>query len=406
MMPTGILIIFTVVGKKYIIFTEEFCQPSRLYPFTLTRQTQDLRLGILTIREKWERHLKLPSLDKARGDYKDHPRSIQLSQLKSGDTAILLHANILPNPSLVGAINKLRPGDCLLDEQNSPLAYCITSRQVGAKGPIHVNRSVSHKNPVVQLMYPWDLIRINADAIQDDFRLLTKRKKSVTISKSNRVWGQKQVFIEKGAKVEGAFINATEGPVFIGANVTIMEGAMLRGPLSIGTGACIKMGTKIYGATTIGPHSVVGGEIKNSIFLGYSNKAHDGYLGDSVIGEWCNLGAGTTNSNIKNNAGPIRMTTPDGEISVGIKCGVMMGDYVRTSINTSINSGTLIGPCAVLLESGLSPRMIPPFSWGQDGITRYKWPKVLEDIRRWKAFKQCTVSSWEEKMLETIYSTH
>jgi UDP-N-acetylglucosamine diphosphorylase/glucosamine-1-phosphate N-acetyltransferase len=293
-----------------------------------------------------------------------------------------------------------------LDEQGGPIAYCITEKQVDSKHQIKIDRPLRYKNQVAKIQFPWDLTQLNAKEIESDFILVTKGRKSAAISKTNRVWGAKKIFIEKGAVVEGAFINAIQGPVYIGVKATIMEGSMLRGPLAIGEGACIKMGAKIYGATTIGPNSVVGGEIKNSIFFGNSNKAHDGYLGDAVIGEWCNLGAGTSNSNIKNNAGPIRITTPSGEINVGLKCGVMMGDYVRTSINSSINSGAIIGPCSVLLEAGLSPRVIPPFSWGQDGITKYKWPKVIEDIKRWKALKHCAVSEWEEKMLETIYSSN
>ncbi|MEY4149693.1 MAG: hypothetical protein RL555_297 [Bacteroidota bacterium] len=394
------------MGKKHIIFTEEFCQPSQLYPFSLTRQLQDIRVGIFTIREKWERYLKLPSRDKAIDSYKDHPQSVQLSQIKKGEAWILLHANILPTVTLASAIKKLQPGDCLLDEQGGPIAYCITEKQVDSKHQIKIDRPLRYKNQVAKIQFPWDLTQLNAKEIESDFILVTKGRKSAAISKTNRVWGTKKIFIEKGAVVEGAFINAIQGPVYIGVKATIMEGSMLRGPLAIGEGAFIKMGAKIYGATTIGPNSVVGGEIKNSIFFGNSNKAHDGYLGDAVIGEWCNLGAGTSNSNIKNNAGPIRITTPSGEINVGLKCGVMMGDYVRTSINSSINSGAIIGPCSVLLEAGLSPRVIPPFSWGQDGITKYKWPKVIEDIKRWKALKHCAVSEWEEKMLETIYSSN
>ena len=394
------------MGKKHIIFTEEFCQPSQLYPFSLTRQLQDIRVGIFTIREKWERYLKLPSRDKAIDSYKDHPQSVQLSQIKKGEAWILLHANILPTVTLASTIKKLQPGDCLLDEQGGPIAYCITEKQVDSKHQIKIDRPLRYKNQVAKIQFPWDLTQLNAKEIESDFILVTKGRKSAAISKTNCVWGAKKIFIEKGAVVEGAFINAIQGPVYIGVKATIMEGSMLRGPLAIGEGACIKMGAKIYGATTIGPNSVVGGEIKNSIFFGNSNKAHDGYLGDAVIGEWCNLGAGTSNSNIKNNAGPIRITTPSGEINVGLKCGVMMGDYVRTSINSSINSGAIIGPCSVLLEAGLSPRVIPPFSWGQDGITKYKWPKVIEDIKRWKALKHCAVSEWEEKMLETIYSSN
>jgi acetyltransferase-like isoleucine patch superfamily enzyme len=166
------------------------------------------------------------------------------------------------------------------------------------------------------------------------------------------------------------------------------------------------MGAKIYGATTIGPSCVVGGEIKNSILFGYSNKAHDGYLGDSVIGEWCNLGAGTSNSNIKNNAGPVRVYTLTGELEIGLKCGVVMGDYVRTSINSSINTGSVIGTSSVIFGAALTPRYIPPFSWGEEGITRYKLDKVVRDIEQWKALKGMQLTANEIKMLKFLYKNH
>jgi UDP-N-acetylglucosamine diphosphorylase/glucosamine-1-phosphate N-acetyltransferase len=183
----------------------------------------------------------------------------------------------------------------------------------------------------------------------------------------------------------------------------VMEGSMLRGPLSIGENAVVKMGTRIYGATTIGPHSTVGGEIKNSVIFGCSNKAHDGYLGDAVIGEWCNMGAGTSNSNVKNNAAEVAVYTPHGPIKVGLKCGVMMGDYSRTAINTSINTGTVIGVSANVFGNGLTPKFIPSFSWGHDGIQRYKKEKALEDIRNWKKLKQQTLTETEEVILNHIF---
>jgi UDP-N-acetylglucosamine diphosphorylase/glucosamine-1-phosphate N-acetyltransferase len=211
------------------------------------------------------------------------------------------------------------------------------------------------------------------------------------------------VFIEEGAEVECSFLNAREGPIYIGRNAVVMEGSMLRGPLAVCAGAVVKMGTKIYGATTIGPQCNVAGEIKNSVIFGHSNKAHDGYMGDSVVGEWCNWGAGTTNSNMKNNASEVVVWTPNGAVNVGTKCGVMMGDYTRTSVNTSINTGTVIGACAHIFGNGLTPKYIPSFSWGNDGVERYDLEKAFADISNWKTFKDSHLTTEEKTILKHIF---
>ncbi len=389
-----------------IIFTEEFCQPEHLFPLSLTRQIQDCRVGILTIREKWERSLGLPSFDKKEDNYKDHEKSVQLAQIKSRDNWYLIHSNLLPTQSLVTAILKMKEGECLVTPTNAPLAYYITSRQLDKKKAIKIIRTITYADTIYQVQNPWDLLAFNDWSIREDFKLLTKGRKSAVIPKGNNVSGVKNIFIEKGASVQFASINATEGPIYIAKGATILEGACLRGPIGICEGATVKMGAKIYGATTIGPSCVVGGEIKNSILFGYSNKAHDGYLGDSVIGEWCNLGAGTSNSNIKNNAGPVRVYTPTGELEIGLKCGVVMGDYVRTSINSSINTGSVIGPSSIIFGAALTPRYIPPFSWGEEGITRYKLDKVVRDIEQWKALKGMQLSADELKVLKFLYQNY
>ena len=167
--------------------------------------------------------------------------------------------------------------------------------------------------------------------------------------------------------------------------------------------AVVKMGSKIYEGTTIGPKCTVGGEIKNSVLFGYSNKAHDGYMGDSVIGEWCNWGAGTSNSNIKNTASGVIVWTPEGAIDVGLKCGVLMGDYSRTAINTAINTGTVIGVCANVFGNGLTPKYIPPFAWGSDGIQRYELQKAFTDINNWKLLKGSAVTAAEKLILKHIF---
>ncbi|MBK7435074.1 MAG: hypothetical protein IPI66_15150 [Chitinophagaceae bacterium] len=198
------------------------------------------------------------------------------------------------------------------------------------------------------------------------------------------------------------------GPVYIGPNANLMEGTLIRGPVSIGEGAVVKMGTKIYGATTIGPFSMVGGEIRNSVLFGYSNKAHDGYLGDSVIGEWCNLGAGTTVSNVKNNGSEVKywVDADKKEVSAGNKGGLLMGDHSRAAINTSFNTGTVVGVSCNVFTQGLTPKLIPNFSWGVDGITRYKLSKAIADMGNWKKMKGMEVSERDKQILTDIYKKY
>jgi len=205
--------------------------------------------------------------------------------------------------------------------------------------------------------------------------------------------------------VEHCILNASTGPIYIGKNAEIQEGSMIRGPFALCEGSLVKMGSKIYGATTIGPYCLAGGEIKNSILLGYSNKAHDGYLGDSVIGEWCNLGAGTSNSNLKNNCGDVSywVHADKKQISAGNKGGLLLGDYSKSAINTSFNTGTVVGICSNVFAQGLTPKYIPHFSWGCDGITRYKLSNALEDINKWKQMKGFSITEKEKQILTDIY---
>lgn len=388
---------------KKIVFTEEFCQPENLYPFTLTRQVQDIRVGILTIREKWELALELPSFDKFEEDYKDLDRAIVLDEGIGNDLVYLLHGNILPTPALVKLVKKLKPGECISAGGRESVAYCISRNEIEDANKIKVTKVVELEDEVKEISYPWDIFQLNNYALGLDFKLLSRKRNSAEPDRSNSISGDGGFFMEKGADIKHCIINCTDGPVYIGKNALVMEGCLLRGPLAIGEGAVIKMGTRIYGATTIGPRCTAGGEIKNSVLFANSNKAHDGYLGDSVIGEWCNLGAGTSNSNLKNTASGINVWTPKGEMNVGLKCGVIMGDYSRTAINTSINTGTVIGVSANVFGQGLTPRYIPSFSWGTDGIERYRLDKALENISNWKALKDCVVTQDEKTILKHIF---
>lgn len=386
-----------------IIFTEEFCQPENLYPFTLTRQLQDIRVGILTIREKWEMMLKLPSFDRKEDDYKDLGRSVNIDEAVGDGVCLMIHGNVLPTPKLVKAILKLKDGEFIATPGGSSVAFRITKKDIVDKYKIKVGQAVTFKEPVRTIQYPWDIFQQNDWAIRQDFALLSEKRKSQSPSKTNKVMKPSQVFVEKGAKIEYSVINASAGPVYIGKNAEVMEGCLIRGPFAMGEGACLKMGSKVYGATTLGPGCIIGGEIKNSVLFGYSNKAHDGYLGDSVIGEWCNMGAGTTNSNLKNNASDVKIWTPKGEMNAGMKCGVIMGDYSRTAVNTSINTGTVIGVSCNVFGSGLTPKYIPSFSWGSEGVKRYEFDKALLDIADWKKLKGKAVNEEEKSILRYIF---
>lgn len=386
-----------------LIFTEEFCQPENLHPFTLTRQIQDIRVGILTIREKWERMLGLISYDKKEDDYKDLDRSVNIDEAIGDGVCFMVHGNVLPTAKLVKAVLKLKNGEFLATPAGTGVVYRITQQEIIDRYKIKVGQAVTLKEPVMQIQYPWDIIQLNDWAIRQDFALLTAGRKSQKISRSNRVTAPEQVFLEKGAKAENSIINASTGPVYIGRDAEVMDGCIIRGPLAMGENSCLKLGTKIYGATTLGPGCVGGGEIKNSVMFGYSNKAHDGYLGDSVLGEWCNLGAGTTNSNLKNNASEVKVWTPNGELNAGIKCGVMMGDYSRTAINTAINTGTVIGVSCNVFGTGLTPKYIPSFSWGSDGVQRYDLEKALLDITDWKKLKGQVLTEDERSVLKVVY---
>ncbi|HYF30018.1 MAG TPA: putative sugar nucleotidyl transferase [Chitinophagaceae bacterium] len=333
-----------------------------LYPFTRTRHTSDIRVGILTIREKWELLTGLKPL-KARnnGEY-------------SGE-ALIIPANIIPTKAFA---------DLVLERGRPPEQMPEGLRQ---------------------LKHPWEIFLFNDQAIREDFALLRANKNSGSIPDTVQVISSTNVFIEPGATLGHCMLNASTGPIYIGRNAEIMEGSFIRGPFSLGEGSVVKMGSRIYGATTVGPHCVVGGEIKNSVLFGYSNKAHDGYLGDSVIGEWCNLGAGTSNSNIKNTAGDVKVWDNAGKTfsNAGQKCGLLMGDYSRSAINSSFNTGTMVGVCCNVFGEGLTPKHIPDFTWGNHTLSKYEFEKALKDIGNWKKLKNQSLTEDDIQQLKTIF---
>jgi UDP-N-acetylglucosamine diphosphorylase/glucosamine-1-phosphate N-acetyltransferase len=387
-----------------IIFTEEFCQPQKLFPFTLTRHVQDIRVGILTIREKWEAYLGLPSFNKWLDTYKDNHLSVKTDELPGGDY-LLIHSNVLPSAKIISQIKRLHPGELLLCAVNGPVALKFSNSDASAND-IKVNKTILLEQDSKTISQPWHIFQLNDWAIREDFQLLTSGRTSESISSTNKTIAPENIFIEPGATVEHCILNASTGPIYIGKNAEIMEGSIIRGPLAMCEGAVLKLGTKVYGATTLGPYSVGGGEIKNSVFFGYSNKGHDGYLGDSVIGEWCNMGAGTSNSNVKNNAGAVKVYSDlekNTWETAGIKCGVLMGDYSRCAINTSFNTGTVVGVSVNIFGSGLTPKYVPSFSWGSEGIKTYNFDAALQHIENWKQLKHQTLSAEEKSILKYLY---
>lgn len=329
-----------------------------LYPFSQIRSVADIRIGILTIREKWQALLNKEII------------LVKAAEEVPADDAILFAANIVPTRQFVESLGANPDYDT-----------------------------------VKILQYPWHIFQWNAWALEEDFAIITNDRHTAVIPETVKAIHSGKIFIEPGAKLQHCMLNATDGPIYIGKNAEVMEGCYIRGPFALCEGAVLKMGTKVYGATTIGPYSVVGGEIKNSVIFGYSNKAHDGYLGDSVIGEWCNLGAGTSNSNLKNNASEVRVwSQPQKDyIRAGLKCGVLMGDYSRCAINTSFNTGTVVGICSNIVGEGFPAKHIPNFSWGNQALSQYEFDKAIVDIGNWKKLKNQDITDDEIHQLRYIF---
>jgi UDP-N-acetylglucosamine diphosphorylase / glucose-1-phosphate thymidylyltransferase / UDP-N-acetylgalactosamine diphosphorylase / glucosamine-1-phosphate N-acetyltransferase / galactosamine-1-phosphate N-acetyltransferase len=391
-----------------IIFTEDNCGRENLYPFTLTRCIADIRLGILTLRQKWERLLSMPAINLQQKNYLDTGTAIALAPGMAAGAYLLIRANVVATAALAKQVKKLGAGQCLIDTAGTVIALAFTADQVLKGGKIKVGRTVVAQGEIQLLEYAWQIFYWNDAALLADFDLLTKGRKTAPIAKTNRCTNTRNIFIEPGAQVQHSVLNAEAGPIYIGKNALVMEGCLIRGGFAMGEGAVLKMGAQVYGATTLGPYCTVGGEIKNSVLFGYSNKAHHGYLGDSVIGEWCNLGAGTTNSNIKNNAGAVSYILGSGQSigGPGNKGGLLMGDHSKAAINTAFNTGTVVGVCCNVFGSGLSPAHIPSFSWGMQGKVRYQFPKALADMDEWKKLKGGSLSEAEKKQLKHIFDHH
>jgi len=365
---------------------------SNFYPLSYTRPISEFRIGILTIKEKWTHYYK--NISTKTEDY-----LVSKYPIRKQKENLWIDASVLPSKELKTELDSLRNGEVL--ESNGKI-IAFKNLNYSFKNLNKINTSIL----VNSIENIWDIFADNGREIEADFKLLTKARKSQKISDTNTVIG-KHIFVEKGAKISCSILNAENGSIYIGKNTEIMEGAIIRGPFAMGENAVLKMGSKIYGPTTLGPHCKVGGEVNNSVFFGYSSKAHDGFLGNSVIGEWCNLGADTNNSNLKNNYTEIKLWNYEMERfkKTGLQfCGLIMGDHSKCGINTMFNTGTVIGVSANIFGSGFPRNFVPSFSWGgASGFQVYKLPKVFEVASKVFERRKLDFDENEQNILSEVY---
>ncbi len=373
-------------------------QRNYFYPFTTTKAIAALRFGIVTIAERWA--LRTNQLIFI---YTEKYLQQLYPTIPEGDH-IWVDATIMITDRLLDRILSLQNGEALAN--NCGLIAGRSNYSVNAfnaKESLQWFQNIYDVPEIECIEYPQQLFHLNDKMIREDFVLLTNNNTSQPISHSNQLIAPKDIFLEDNVTLEFCTLNASTGPIYIAKDAVIMEGSMLRGPLVIGKNSLVKMGSKFYGATTVGPNCVVGGEIKNVVFQGHSNKAHDGYLGDSVIGEWCNFGAGSSNSNVKNTGGEVKIWNAGANafVSGGQKCGVLMGDYSRVAINSSVNTGSFIGVCCNVFGAGLLPTKIPNFTWGT--LAEYDLEKAYTDINNWKQMKHQSLTDAEIGVLKHIF---
>ncbi len=380
---------------NYILF--DGASRNALLPFTFTRPVADIRIGILTIREKWEKHLGYTTSTVTEDYLSEKFPMVELEE------NIMINASFLPSKELVSKITALQPNQAIFYKEE-PIAFFVKEDEEVDFDSYEI---LQYDQDVFTVKYTWDIFSKNEQAINDDFRLLTDGRESQPIPESNNVIASESIFIEEGATLEFAILNASNGPIYIGKDAEIMEGSIIRGPFALCDHATIKMGAKIYGGTTVGPYSKVGGEVTNSVIFGYSNKGHDGYLGNSVLGEWCNLGADTNTSNLKNNYAPVRLWSyeTEGFAKTGLQfCGLMMGDHSKCGINTMFNTGTVVGVNANIFGGGFPRNFIPSYSWGgSGGFTTYLTKKAFEVARVVMSRREIAFTKQEEEILEHVF---
>ncbi|MDG1228029.1 MAG: GlmU family protein [Polaribacter sp.] len=381
---------------NYILFDGDV--RNALLPFTYTKPVADIRIGILTIREKWENYLGLTTTTITEEYLEEKYPMVELEK------NILINSSFLPTKHLVKKIKELSKNEAIFKGEDVIAFYTSDSQE-------EINfddyKQIEFEENILQIKNTWDIFSVNAEALKQDFDLITEGRTSQPIPEGTRYINKENIFIEEGVEINFAILNASKGPIYIGKDAVVLEGSAVQGPFAMCEKAVLKMGAKIYGATTLGPFCKVGGEVNNSVLFAYSSKGHDGYLGNSVIGEWCNLGADTNNSNLKNNYAEVKLWNYDtGRFAkTGLQfCGLMMGDHSKCGINSMFNTGTVIGVSTNLFGSGFFRNFVPSFSWGgASGFTEYKTNKVFEVAEIVMKRKEIIFDEKEQKILEHIF---
>ncbi|MBC5864379.1 GlmU family protein [Flavobacterium turcicum] len=381
---------------NYILFDG----PARnaLLPFTFTRPVADILIGILTIRQKWELYLGSTTTTLTEEYLSEKFPMVELEE------NVMINASFLPNPVLAEIVSNLEPNQAVF-KGDEVIAFYTNDEQEEVDFDSY--EIIEYNDDCLTVAHTWDIFAKNDAAIRADFEFLTEDRTSQPIPKSVNVIAPENIFIEEGAKLEYVTLNAATGPIYIGKDAEIMEGSVIRGPFALCDHAQVKLATKIYGATTVGPHSRVGGEVNNSVLFGYSNKGHDGFLGNSVLGEWCNIGADSNNSNLKNNYEEVKLWSyeTEGFAKTGLQfCGLMMGDHSKCGINTMFNTGTVVGVSANIFGSGFPRNFVPSFSWGgAAGFTTYITKKAFETARLVMSRRNMEFDEREAAILEHVF---
>lgn len=381
---------------NYILF--DGTVRNALLPFTYTRPVADIRVGILTIREKWEKYLGFTTTTLTEEYLMEKFPMVEM------ENNIMINASFFPNPTLVEMLLQLEKNQAILYD-DAIIAFYTNDTQE----EIDFDRYeiIEFEGEILHIENTWDIFQKNNLAIREDFELLTQDRISAIIPKSVNVIAPENIFIEEGAKLEFVTLNAATGPIYIGKNAEIMEGSVIRGPFALCEEAQVKLASKIYGATTVGPHCRVGGEVNNSVLFGYSNKGHDGFLGNAVLGEWCNIGADSNNSNLKNNYEEVRLWSYETEsfAKTGLQfCGLMMGDHSKCGINTMFNTGTVVGVSANIFGSGFPRNFVPSFSWGgASGFTTYLTKKAFEVAKVVMNRRNIAFTAQDAQILEHVF---
>jgi UDP-N-acetylglucosamine diphosphorylase/glucosamine-1-phosphate N-acetyltransferase len=381
---------------NYILF--DGTVRNALLPFTFTRPVADIRVGILTIREKWEKYLGSTTTTLTEEYLSEKYPMVEMEQ------NVMINASFLPNDVLTEMVKNLEPNQAIFKGEE---VIAFFTEETQEEVDFDTYEILELDEEVITINHTWDIFAKNDVAIREDFELLTEDRTSQPIPKSVNVIAPENIFIEEGAKLEFVTLNASSGPIYIGKNAEIMEGSVIRGPFALCEYGRVKLASKVYGATTVGPHSVIGGEVSNSVLFGYSNKGHDGFLGNAVLGEWCNIGADSNNSNLKNNYEEVKLWSYETEnfAKTGLQfCGLMMGDHSKCGINTMFNTGTVVGVSTNIFGSGFPRNFVPSFSWGgASGFSTYVTKKAFETAKIVMARRQVEFSEQDQKILEHVF---